>query len=177
MKYRELYDDYTSLLQDYSKMRFELAALPTGGIVKKRITGKEYWYLQYTKFGKKHTKYLRKQEVDQVRTELSRAGQLRKKITQIDTRLEQLEQAAQILDAQMSRSFFFRRQCADMDALPLSKRPEALAFANAMTALEGLPVSKELDCKLGAWASGKIKYEEVYLPLLHRHHVLEDDYV
>lgn len=82
MKYRELYDDYTNLLQNYSKMRFELEMLPTDG------------------------------------TESSRAGQLRKEITQIDARLEQLEQAAQILDVQMSRSFFFLRQCANMDALP-----------------------------------------------------------
>lgn len=141
MKYRELYDDYTNLLQNYSKMRFELEMLPTDG------------------------------------TESSRAGQLRKEITQIDARLEQLEQAAQILDVRMSRSFFFLRQCVNMDALPLSKRPEALAFANAMTALEGLPVSDEVNRGLDAWASGKLKYKEVYFPFLQRYHVLEDDYV
>lgn len=141
MKYRELYDDYTNLLQNYSKMRFELEMLPTDG------------------------------------TESSRAGQLRKEITQIDARLEQLEQAAQILDVRMSRSFFFLRQCANMDALPLSKRPEALAFANAMTALKGLPVSDEVNRGLDAWAAGKLKYKEVYFPSLQRYHVLEDDYV
>lgn len=141
MKYRELYDDYTNLLQNYSKMRFELEMLPTDG------------------------------------TESSRAGQLRKEITQIDARLEQLEQAAQILDVRMSRSFFFLRQCANMDALPLSKRPEVLAFANAMTALKGLPVSDEVNRGLDAWVSGKLKYKEVYLPFLQRYHVLEDDYV
>lgn len=141
MKYRELYDGYTNLLQNYSKMRFELEMLPTDG------------------------------------TESSRAGQLRKEITQIDARLEQLEQVAQILDVQMSRSFFFLRQCANMDALPLSKRPEALAFANAMTALRGLPVSDEVNRGLDAWAAGKLKYKEVYFPFLQRYHVLEDDYV
>lgn len=141
MKYRELYDGYTNLLQNYSKMRFELEMLPTDG------------------------------------TESSRAGQLRKEITQIDARLEQLEQVAQILDVQMSRSFFFLRQCANMDALPLSKRPEALAFANAMTALKGLPVSDEVNRGLDAWAAGKLKYKEAYFPFLQRYHVLEDDYV
>ena len=177
MKYQELYDDYVNLLQDYSEMRLELAALPTGGIAKKRITGKEYWYLQYTKFGKKHTEYLHEQKVEQVQAKLSRANQLRKEIKQVDARLEQLEQAVQILDTQMSRSFFFLRQCANMDALPLSKRSEALAFANAMTALEGLPVSDEVNRGLDAWASGELKYKEVYFPFLQRYHVLEDDYV
>ena len=36
------------------------------------------------------------------------------------------------------RTFVFLKQCAEMDALPMEKRKDALSFARAMTALEGL---------------------------------------
>ena len=176
MKYREIYNEYTSLLRDHSRMRLELASLPRGGIVKKRISGKEYYYLQYTLCGKKKTEYLREQDVSLVQSQLSLAEQLRQNIEQIDAHLHRLEAAVKILDAQMSRSFVYLRQCADMDALPVSKRTDAILFANAMTALEGLPAREETERNLNDWASGKLSFADFYLPALQNYHVMEDDH-
>ena len=133
-------------------------------------------YLQYTLCGKKKTEYLREQDVSLVQSQLSLAEQLRQNIGQIDAHLQRLEAAVKILDAQMSRSFVFLRQCADMDALPVSKRTDAILFANAMTALEGLPAREETERNLNDWASGKLSFADFYLPALQNYHVMEDDH-
>ena len=68
---------------------------------------------------------MREQDVSFVQSQLSLAEELRQNIQQIDAHLQRLEAAVKILDAQMSRSFVYLRQCADMDALPVSKRTDA----------------------------------------------------
>lgn len=176
MKYREIYDEYTTLLRHHSQMRFESQSLPEGNIVKKHISGKEYYYLQYTSYGKKKTEYLREAEVAEVHSKLVRRKELKKEIESIDSNLIRLEQAVKILDPQLSRTFFFLRQCADMDALPISKRSNALSFANAMTALEGLPVREETEQNMKAWAAGEKSFADFYIPALKQYRVMESPY-
>ena len=52
MKYQELYTEYVTLLNRQASARQKLQALPKGYITIKKISGKEYHYLQYTTFGK-----------------------------------------------------------------------------------------------------------------------------
>ena len=176
MKYQEIYDEYTALLQRYSKTRFELSSLPKGNIVKKRISGKEYYYLQYSSYGKKQTEYIREQDVDVLFADLKRAKELRAEVEIIGLDLLRLEQAAKILDSKLSRTLYFLRQCADMDALPVAKRNDALSFAGAITALEGLPAQQETEENLHAWAIGEKAFADFYIPALQNYGVMEDIY-
>ena len=173
MKYQEIYDEYTNLLRNQSQMRFELACLPQGNVVKKRISGKEYHYLQYSVHGKKHTQYLKESEVPDVLFQLQRRKTLSDQLTLVNGELERIEAAVKILDKNMSKAFVYLRQCADMDAMPLSKRPQALSFATAMTALEGLPAGEETERNLRAWSMGEKSFGEFYLPVLKRYGVVE----
>ena len=87
-----------------------------------------------------------------------------------------LEQAVKILDYTLSRTFYFIRQCAEMDAMPIAKRKEALSFASAMTSLEGIPAQKDTDKNLKAWAAGDKAFADFYIPTLQRYGVVEAAY-
>ena len=176
MKYQEIYDEYTSLINRYSLVRFELQSSPKGNLVKKRISNKEYHYLQYSSHGKKKTEYIREQNVETVRLKLIRCVRLRKEMETIGADLLRLEQAARILDDKLSRMLYFLRQCADMDALPLEKRKDALAFAAAMTSLEGVSARAETDQNLKAWAVGEKAFADFYIPILQSYGVMESAY-
>lgn len=176
MKYQEIYNEYTLLINNYSKIRFELQSLPKGSIVKKTIAKREYHYLQYTSYGKKRTEYIREPEVEELRSKLIRSEELKEKIKFISADMLRLEQAAEILDYTLSRTFCFMRQCAEMDAMPIAKRAEALSFASAMTALEGIPAQKDTDKNLKAWAAGEKAFADFYIPTLQRYGVMEAAY-
>lgn len=176
MKYRVIYEEYTGFLQSRSQIRFEISTLPKGSIVKKRISGKEYHYLQYTACGKKKTEYLRETEVPEVQSQLARSAKLKQELVRIDTEMNRIERAVEILDYDLSRTFVFLRQCSDMDAMPISKRADALSFARAMTALEGLPVQEDTEQNLVAWSRGEKSFADFYLPALQRYHVMEGAY-
>ena len=84
-----------------------------------------------------------------------------------------LESAARILDTNLYRTFMFLKQCADMDALPMEKRLDALSFARAMTALEGLSAREETEQNLLLWAKGEKKFADFYMKSLQSYRVVE----
>lgn len=174
MRYLELYNEYTSLLKRQSEARRQLQSIPRGNITVKRISGKEYHYLQYTHLGKKKCQYLRETEVDSIREALTLRETLCQEIEETSFALDRLERAVKILDETMSRMFWFLRQCADMDALPISKRSKALSFARAITALEGLPAQDKTEENLKLWAQGNISFADFYLPALQNYQVMEE---
>lgn len=173
MKYQELYSEYVAILYHQSALRQQMRMLPKGYITIKKIAGKEYYYLQYTSFGKKRSEYLRESEVESVRGKLFDRENLIKELEENNANLDRLEKAAKILDEQLSRTFFFLRQCADMDALPLSKRDKALSFSRAMTSLEGLPARETTEENLQLWAKGEKSFADFYLPALQNYGTME----
>lgn len=173
MRYQELYNEYTTLLRSQAELRWKTQTIPKGYITIKKISGKEYYYLQYTLFGKKKSEYLRNSEVDTAREKLSLGKILRKEIDVNNANLDRLEKAAQILDRQLSRTFFYLRQCADMDAFPISKRDKALSFARAMTSLEGLAAEETTEENLQMWAKGEKSFADFYLPALQNYGAIE----
>ena len=172
MRYQELYDEYSELLRRETDLRVRLQSLPFGYITKRKISGKEYSYLQYTVQGKKHSECLREERVCEVRKELDLRIKLTQQLEQIRSDLKRLEEAAKILDPSLSRSFYCLKQCAEMDALPIAKRAKAFSFARAMTALEGLPAQPETEEHLRLWADGKKLFSDFYLPALRQYHAL-----
>ncbi len=173
MKYQELYNEYSVLLYSQTKLKQRLNAIPRGYITTKKISGKEYYYLQYTYLGKKKSEYLRETEVQSVRDKLTIRESLQKELDANNANLDRLEKAVKILDEQLSHIFFYLRQCADMDALPISKRTKALSFARAMTSLEGLPAKETTEENLQLWAKGEKAFADFYLPALQNYGAME----
>lgn len=172
MKYQELYDEYTLLLRQYSALTMELQSLPKGYLCTKTISGKEYRYLQYTHLGKKKSEYIRDSLAGETERKLERREAISNKLTEINKDLTRLETAVQILSPDLSRLFYYSKQCAEMDAMPIHKRSKALSFSKAITDLEGLPTRCETEENLQQWALGHKSFSEVYLPALTLHQII-----
>lgn len=84
-----------------------------------------------------------------------------------------MESTEEYFVSNQSRISFFLQQCAEMDALPLEKRKDALVFARAMTALEGLPVKEETEKNLQLWAKGEKRFTDFYMEVLQGYSVIE----
>lgn len=173
MKYQELLDEYVGLLNHDITLRQEMQCIPKGYLVTKKISGKEYLYLQYTIQGKKKSEYIHEDDSARITAAIARREPVKEEMDAVRAEQMRLESAAKILDSNLYRTFFFLKQCAEMDALPMEKRMDALSFAKAMTALEGLPAKEETEQNLRLWARGEKKFAEFYMKSLQSYHVLE----
>lgn len=173
MKYRELYDEYRELLTRETKLRQEMQQIPKGYLVIKKIAGKEYLYLQYTTMGKKKSEYIRDEDQPRIKAAIARRKPVKEEMDALLREQTRLESAAKILDANLYRTLVFLKQCVEMDALPMEKREDVLAFARAMTALEGLPAKEETERNLRLWVKGEKKFADFYMKSLQAYHVVE----
>lgn len=173
MRYFELLNEYKDLLHADVQLRTQLQAIPKGYVTTKRIAGKDYYYLQYSDQGKKKSEYLREEDVESVRHAVAQREPLKRQLEELRKDQLRLESAARILDAGLYRTFLFLKQCAEMDALPVVKRQEALLFSDAMTALEGLCAKPETDKSLRLWARGEGSYTDIYMKALVHYQVVE----
>ena len=83
MKYRELLVEYKGLLDRDIALRMELHAIPKGYLVTKKISGKEYLYLQYSAQGKKKSEYIRDEEAVSVRAAIARREPVKAEMDEI----------------------------------------------------------------------------------------------
>lgn len=173
MKYHELYEEYRDLLACETKLRQEMHRIPKGYLVTKKIAGKEYLYLQYTAQGKKKSEYVHEDDWTWIKAALARREPAREEMETLRREQTRLESAAKILDTNLYRTFVFLKQCVEMDALPMEKRQDALSFARAMTALEGLSAREETEQNLLLWAKGEKKFADFYMKSLQSYRVLE----
>lgn len=173
MKYRELYDEYRELLAYETKLRQEMHRIPKGYLVTKKIAGKEYLYLQYTAQGKKKSEYIHEEDWNWIKAAIARREPAREEMDTLRREQARLESAAKILDTNLYRTFVFLKQCVEMDALPMEKRQDALSFARAMTALEGLSAREETEQNLLLWAKGEKRFADFYMKSLQSYRVLE----
>lgn len=86
-----------------------------------------------------------------------------------------MESTEKYFDRNQDRISYFLQQCVEMDALPIEKRQDTLAFARAMTALEGLPAKEETEKNLQLWAKGEKRFADFYIKSLQSYHVLDGE--
>ena len=173
MKYKELYNEYNSLLlakSDYLKI---VSELKEGYISTKTISGKQYYYLQKKVDGKLSSEYIKENMLPQVKSELQKRNEIETIIDQTNTQLDKLETAVNILDKVLYHQFIILRRCAAMDSMPTAMRKKAIEFGNAMTALEGIPVSEDTEKTLSLWVVGKCSFSEGYLQTLVKYNLIE----
>ena len=173
MVYQELSNEYTSLLREKTDCQNALIALKDGYISTKTISGKKYAYLQYRIDGKLSSEYIREDHLAIVRAELDERARTLDKIRNIDAQLEKIEAAAGILDKSLHRKLITLRRCAAMESMSFEEREKSLTFGSAMTALEGIPVSKETEKNLSRWANGEFSFQESYLNTLRAYNLAE----
>ena len=173
MRYQELLVEYKDLLAAYVHLQQELRSIPKGYLVAKKISGREYQYLQYSVQGKKKSEYVREEDAERIRAAIARREPAKAELDAVRQSQDRLERAARILDTNLYRTFVFLKQSAEMDALPIDKRQDALSFAKAMTALEGLPTKEETEQNLSLWAAGEKRFTDFYMQSLCAYGILE----
>ena len=173
MKYQELYNEYNTLLSDQAKDQEKLKGLVDGYISIKTIADKQYFYLQKRVGGKLKSEYIKSELFNEIKTQLEERKRLEFNINLIDGELTKLESAISILSPSLSQKVLIAKQCAKMDIMDIEKRKKALDFADAMTALEGIPASEEVKSNLAAWAQGKQSFKEGYLEVLEKYNMIE----
>lgn len=173
MRYQELLNEYRDLLAADVRLQQELHRIPKGYLVTKKISGREYQYLQYSVQGKKKSEYVREEDEERIREAISRREPAKAELNAVRQNQDRLECAARILDTNLYRTFVFLKQSAEMDALPVDKRLDALTFAKAMTALEGLPAKEETEQNLLLWAAGEKRFTDFYMQSLCAYGILE----
>ena len=173
MAYRELSNEYVSLLRDKTDYQNALAALKKGYISTKTISGKKYTYLQYRVAGKMSSEYVREEHLPKILAELDERARILEKVRGIDVQLGKIEAAAYILDSSIHRELITLRRCAAMEAMPIDERRKSLAFSSAITALEGIPADAETEKDLTRWANGEFSFQESFLSILRAYHLSE----
>ena len=61
--------------------------------------------------------------------------------------------------------------------MPIEKRKDALSFARAMTALEGLHAKEETEKDLQLWAKGEKRFADFYMEVLQGYSVIDGYHV
>jgi hypothetical protein len=173
MEYHELFNEYTSLLQEKNECRNSLFSLKEGYISTKTISGKQYAYLQYRVNGKLLSEYVKDENLHEVRAELERRTAIVGRIHEIEERLNKIEAAANILDSDLRRKLVVLRRCDAMEAMPIEERKKSLAFSSAMIALKDIQVSAETENNLSRWAAGNFSFQESYINTLRAYSLVE----
>ena len=174
MKYQNIYDEYIETLKQYNDIYNKIENLPKGYLTSRTINNKKYYYLQQTVNGKKKSKCLHVDEIESTKKSIEQRKLLLNQLDKIKYNLFRLESAVKILDSELNQHFYFVKQCYQMDNLPYEQRPKAIKFAKAMTSLEGLPISFDLNSKLNLWIDGEILFSDIYLPTLKNYGVLKN---
>ena len=173
MKYKEIYDEYLSLLSLWSVCMETSSSLKDGYISTKTISGKKYSYLQKMVDGKINSEYIKVEMLPQVKSELQRRDEIKKEINHINDQLNRLETAAKVLDKSLHHKLIIRRRCSLMDSMPVEIRKKSLSFGNAIAAIEGLPTSDETEQSMYLWATGQHSFMDGYMNVLAKYNLVE----
>lgn len=164
-----LIKEYKELLYRKVKVESEILTLPSGYISKKQIRGNTYSYLQKRISDKITSKYLKNDEVNRVIEGIALRKQYEMEITRIKERLNELEKAAYFIDKALSRKLMLFKTCAGMDEIDFLQKERSILFANAMTAIEGVPISEQATKDIYEWKEGKKSFLTVYEDTLQRY--------
>ncbi len=161
--------EYKNLLSRKLFIEKELTELPRGYITYKTINGKTYDYLQYRVNGKVKSEYLRSGETERIAKQLSARKEYEDELPGIAQRLAELEQAARLISNDLGRTLMLLKCSIGMDELDRSQKEKSISFANAMNAIEGVPVSSQTSVEMNEWKNGKVSFLTVYEATLKRY--------
>ncbi len=161
--------EYVELLKRKSEFSRVLSQFPKGYISEKKIGNKVYYYLQYRENGKIESRYIKPEEFDSTRRLTEARKNAEKYLPEIEKRLNEMEKAARLFGASVSRQLCMLKLCVGMDSIEKEKRESCISFSDAMTSIEGVPVSDALKTDLNSWKDGDVSFFDVYEQTLRRY--------
>ena len=160
-------NEYKELLLQKNKIEQTIPSLPEGYISKKTIKGKQYYYLQNRIDGKIISRYLKKNEVDIIKEQVEFSKQYKLQLPQIEARLNELEQAAKLVDKSIARHLNLLKLSCGMDSLSNVQKEHSVAFANALNAIEGVYASKTVQQNIDKWKAGDESFITIFKSTLN----------
>ncbi len=140
---QSLEKEYITLLTRKHLLEKELSSLPIGNSTENTIKGKQ--------------RTIEKREI------------LSSELIDISTCLLQLEQEAKTKDNNVFCRLMVHKMCMGMDELSLEDKSRCISFGDAMSSIEGVPISEQTQNDLNSWKNGKMKYISVFEKTLKRY--------
>ena len=161
--------EYKELLASKLEIEQKLSVLPKGYISKKTIGGKQYLYLQTRNGDTVESKYIKAEEVEEIAKQLSLRKDYEAQLPEILIRLADIETAAELLDKALLRKLKMLKLTSGMDSISADEKEKRISFSDAMTSIEGVPVSDRVKNDLENWKSGNITFLSVFEQTLRRY--------
>lgn len=155
-------NEYTELLLQKNQIEQILPSLPEGYISTKTIKEKQYDYLQNRVDGKIMSKYLKEREVDIIKEQVELCKKYKAELPKIEARLNELEQAAKLIDRSIARHLNLLKLSSGMDSLSNLQKERSVSFANALNAIEGVYASKSTQQKIDKWKTGDESFISIF---------------
>ena len=84
-------------------------------------------------------------------------------------RLADIETAAELLDKALLRKLKMLKLTSGMDSISADEKEKRISFSDAMTSIEGIPVSDIVKNDLANWKNGNITFLSVFEQTLRRY--------
>ena len=152
--------EYKELLAQKLEIEQKLSVLPKGYISKKTIGGKQYLYLQTRNGDTVESKYIKAEEAQDITNQLSLRKEYEAELPDILIRLADIETAAELLDKAFT---------SGMDSISADEKEKRISFSDAMTSIEGVPVSAKVKTDLANWKKGNMTFLSVFEQTLRRY--------
>ncbi len=161
--------EYKELLATKLEIEQKLSVLPKGYISKKTIGGKRYLYLQTRNGDTVESKYIKAEEFEEITKQLSLRKEYEAALPEILIRLADIETAAELLDKALLRKLKMLKLTSGMDSISDYEKEKRISFSDAMTSIEGVPVSDRVKNDLANWKKGNITFLSVFEQTLKRY--------
>ena len=167
--------EYKELLAEKLEIEQNLAVLPRGYISKKTIGGKQYLYLQTRNGDTIESKYIKAEEADEIANQISLRKEYEAELPEVILRLADIETAAELLDKALLRKLKMLKLTSGMDSISADEKEKRISFSDAMTAIEGVPVSDRVKNDLDNWKNGNITFLSVFEQTLRRYGFITEE--
>lgn len=161
--------EYRNTLEAKLKIEASLSVLPHGYVSQKTIKGRSYCYLQSRVSGKLTSRYLKADEIEPITVQIALRKEQEIQLAALAIRLNELEQAALLLDKALYRQLMLLKVSAGMDSINASQRNRSASFASAMNAIEGIAVSRETQQDILSWQTGSASFLSAFEATLRRY--------
>lgn len=161
--------EYKELLATKLEIEQKLSVLPKGYISKKTIGGKQYLYLQTRNGDTIESKYIKAEEADEIANQISLRKEYESQLPEILIRLADILTAAELLDKALLRKLKMLKLTSGMDSISDDEKEKRISFSDAMTSIEGVPVSDRVKNDLANWKKGNITFLSVFEQTLKRY--------
>ena len=115
------------------------------------------------------SKYIKAEEADEIANQISLRKEYEAELPEVLLRLSKIETAAELLDKALLRKLKILKLASGMDSISADEKEKRISFSDAMTSIEGVPVSDRVKNDLANWKKGNITFLSVFEQTLRRY--------